>query len=228
MSKTASSSPDNSFDQYIGIAFEAAIFLLILLLPTVLGHFFGLNEKALQVGSNSLVWPRRGWTLVLSALAFTIMEIVLLSVSVVHGQEKGVSTAALVHTLASFALMILLASLLQLIALLLISATQRGFIQAAAESSHSLTAGTMKLLLHDYEKIRQGVGPFYALAFSLHAPIILCFAFFGLAHPESISTTVRSLSCVAWSSVSLAYICLMSEDCYNAVQGLLPSIRYSM
>ena len=60
---TTNSKRSSSLDGYLFQAFLVAIFLLILLLPGLIGHFYALNGAALRAAS-SFAWPRRGWLLV--------------------------------------------------------------------------------------------------------------------------------------------------------------------
>ena len=103
---------------------------------------------------------------------------------------------------------------------------QTRFIQTAADSTTMITTHAAQNLFHEYETIRQSVGPLYALEFSLHVPIILCFSYLVLAHPEDIGLVVWGCGSLAWSSLILTNICLMSEDCFDALHALVPSIRY--
>ena len=162
---TTSSSTDtplNRVDAYINVAFLVDIFLLILLLPAVLGHFFATNGLAAVNLEKRFVWPRRGWMVVLSAAIFIATETTTLCSTVVQSLAQGVSTEGLVHYFASLQLLNLIVALLQLIALLLVSAEQTDFMQTAAaagssSSSERLTKQAIQQLLQAYEDIRQGI-----------------------------------------------------------------------
>ena len=212
-----------ALDNYIEKAFIVVIFLLILLLPGVLGYFFALNGPAIK--ERKFVWPRRGWMLVLSFILFIVGETTPLALMISLGKAKGAAAEGVIHAFVSHQLMNLTAALLQLVALLVVSGRQAGFVQATADSNKFITPHTIRSQLQDYENIRQGVGPFNALVFSIHAPIILCLDYFGMANPDNIGIIVWSSGSVAWSCLILIHICLMSEDCYDVVQDLMPQIR---
>jgi hypothetical protein len=63
----------------------------------------------------------------------------------------------------------------------------------------------------------------YVLEFCIHAPIILCYAYFMMT--ESILEAVTNCTNVICSSLILIHICMISEDCYDAVQNIVPAIR---
>jgi hypothetical protein len=209
----------NNMDKYVGVAFPAFILLLVFLLPQVLGHFSALNQSVMLTGS----WPSNGWVLVLAFFAFVGKE----TSSHILWTFKAISLGSFnVHRPVLFLLMMVTAALELLIASLLISSAQTVFVKHAENLRESLSTQIARKLLQDYENIRQGVGPFYLLAFAIHAPIMLCFAFWGLTYTWSVGTVLRSISTLSWSWFSLVHICLMSENCFNAIKDLLPSVRY--
>ena len=54
------------------------------------------------------------------------------------------------------------------------------------------------------------MGPFLALEFCIHVPMILCFSYFWLAHAEDDDIVVWSSGSVAWSCLILTHICLQA------------------
>ena len=114
-----------SCDSYISMAFVADIFILILFLPLVLGHFVGLNGSALR--TERFVWPHRGWMLVLSCLVFLVCVTIKLCFMTVYGKAVGIPTMGIVHTFLCLEFINLTAALLQVIALLLVSIRQTRF-----------------------------------------------------------------------------------------------------
>jgi hypothetical protein len=209
----------NNMDIYIAVAFPASIWLLISLLPQVLGHFSGLNQSVMLIGT----WPKKGWMLLLGFFAFLGNETLVHSYSIVNAACLG---GFAIQGPISILLMMVTAAVELLIVSLLISSTQTVFVKHAWNIREALSRENARKLLQDYENIRQGVGPFYLLAFAIHAPIMLCFAFWGQTYTWSVGTVLRSISTLSWSWFSLVHICLMSENCFNAIKDLLPSVRY--
>jgi hypothetical protein len=215
-------SPGNNFDKYIVAAFLASIFLLILLLPPVLGNFSALNPSVMLHGS----WPKRGWMLVLALFIFLGTETTMQAVAILRGTFLVSPTEILPHKLASFSLLILAVCTIQLISLFLICSAQTDLIKTAIVIGKTTSVPAIRSLLQNYEKVRQGVGPFYMLEFAVHAPILLCWSFRGLANLNEMSLVARSCGYVTYSFLFLVHMCFTSEDCYEAMQALLPSIRY--
>jgi hypothetical protein len=209
-------SPQKSMmTHYIVLAFVVALYVLMLLLPASLGYFFGKNGAGLH---GNFIWPKKGWLLILSAFFFIASTNVYTFLSV-----GAMSTAMLVHKFIIALLTNNTACLLQLIALLLVSARQTWFIRCAARNRQSTTSTNIKNLLREYENISNGIGPLYAVEFSIHAPMILCFAYFAMTNS---SLLLVGCTNIVWSSLILIHICLISEDCHDAVQDLVPAIRY--
>ena len=176
LSETKSFS-QSSMDQYIYIAFLVAVFLLILLLPSGLGHFFAQNGSAIL--ETKFAWPQRGWMLVLSALIFLAGETTQIMFVAIHYKTRGISTGGLINIFGS-----------------------------------------------NYEVLKRGVGPLIALLFCIHAPVILCFTYFVLAYAKQFSLgIIGHCGSIGWSSLTLIHTCLMAEDCYDALQDLLPTLR---
>jgi hypothetical protein len=164
--------------------------------------------------------------LVLASIILLGTEIIMQTVAILRGTFLVHPSEILSHKLASFFLINLIGTTVQFMALFLVSSAQTSLIKAAANISKTTSVTAVKHLLHDYENIRQGTGPFYMLLFAIYAPILLCWAFRGLAHLEELSLVGRSCGYVATSFLLLVHICLTAEDCYEAIQNLLPSIRY--
>jgi hypothetical protein len=208
-------SPQKSMmNQYIVLAFMVALILLILLLPALIGYFFGKNGAGLR---GNFIWPNKGWLLILSAFFFIAITNVYACL-----RDGAMSTAMLVHDFIIALLANNTACLLQLTALLLVSSRQTRFIRCAARNRQSTTSANIKNLLREYENISTGIGPLYAVEFSIHAPIILCFAYFAMTQS---SLLLVGCTNIGWSSLNLIHICLVSEDCHNAVLDLVPAIR---
>jgi hypothetical protein len=214
--------PSNNFDTYIRAAILASYFLLILLLPPIMGHFSALNPSVMLHGN----WPKRGWVLVLAFLIFLGTEITMQTVAIFRGTFLVSPTEILPHKFASFLLLILAVSTIQLLALFLISSAQTALTKIASHIRRTTSVPAIRSLLQDYETIRHGVGLFYMLEFAVHVPILLCWSFRCLAHLNEMSLVVRSCGYVASSFLFLVHICFTSEDCYEEMQALLPSIRY--
>ena len=212
-----------SIDEYIQYAFLAGLFLIILLFPSVLGIFFAFNGSAIL--ETDFFWPKKGWLVVLSLIIFIIAGTTTLSLLLVQYLAMGMSTLKLVHWYVSCQLVNLTAAMIQFIVLMVVSARQTGFINCvrvyASLSRKIKSVKIISSLLQDYENISQGVELLNILEFSIHAPIILCFAYLGLGN----SNMGPMAGNICWSSLILAYICLLSDDCYDALQSLLPSIR---
>ena len=216
-----------TLDEIILMEFEAGIFLLVLMLPALLGHFYGLSNLARKEAT--FPWPRRGWLVLLSAFIFIISQAIGLWFDYqLHSART--STEMLIHLCVFRIVSSIIVALFQCIALLLVSSEQTHFIRTAAhipiKDNHHKTVSD---LLNAYENIEKGVGPFYAMEFCIHTPIILCFAYVGLGKTVNGGAfdggSIWSIGCIAWSSLAMVQICLMSDDCYEALQGLLPSIR---
>jgi hypothetical protein len=209
-------SPKKSMmNQYILMAFMVALFLLIILLPALVGYFFAKNGSGLR---GNFIWPNKGWLLILSAFIF------LASTNIYIFLNAGpMPTAVIVHNFINSVLTFDTACLLQLTALLLVSSRQTWFIRYADRNRQSTTSANIKNLLREYENISNGIGPLYAVEFSIHAPMILCFAYFAMTNS---SLLLVSCTNIVWSSLILIHICLISEDCHDAVQDLVPAIRY--
>jgi hypothetical protein len=182
-----------------------------------MGYFFAKNESGL---SGNFKWPYKGWLLILSAVFFTASTKIYL-----FSNAGGKNTTMLFLDLIESLLMIDSVCILQLIALLLVSSRQTYFIKNAARNSKSTTITDIRSLLREYENISQGIEPLYVVLFSIHAPIILCFAYIGMTHSMLI-VALTGCTNIIWSSLILIHICLISEDCHDALQGLVPAIRY--
>jgi hypothetical protein len=201
--------------KYIFLALHGTSFLLILLLPAAMGYFFAKNESGL---CGRFMWPNKGWLLISSALIFILSQKFFL-----FSHADWTYTTLLVVDFVNSLLMLDSSCLLQLTALLLVSSRQTYFIQKANMNSISTTSVNVKNLLSEYENISQGIGPLYVLEFCIHAPIILCYAYFMMT--ESILEAVTNCTNVLCSSLILIHICMISEDSYDAVQNLVPAIR---
>ena len=124
-------------------------------------------------------------------------------------------------------LVYVIAALLQFTALLLVGARKTAFVKTCAvDDNRIITADSIKNLLNDYEVLKRGIGPLIALLFCIHAPVILCFTYFVLAYAKQFSLgIIGHCGSIGWSSLTLIQTCLMAEDCYDALQDLLPSLR---
>jgi hypothetical protein len=147
-------------------------------------------------------------------------------VSIFRGTFLDSPTEILSHKLASILIIILVTTIIQLIALFLVSSAQTRLIKAAMDIRKTNSVPAIRSLLQAYENIRQGIGPYYMLKFVIYVPVLLCWTFRGLAHLNNISLVGRSCGYVATSFRFLLHMCLTSEDCYEAIQTLLPTIRY--
>ena len=163
--------------------------------------------------------------LVLSAILYTVGSSAAFVFFALLDKATGVPLTGIVHNFFSCLLLNIISGLLQLVALLLVSSRQTEFIQAASRSHTVKTAQSLQNRLREYEYIRLGVGPLYAVAFSIHAPIILCFVYFLLTNFNVIASCLWSCSNLVWSWLTLVHICLMAEDCYNVIQDVMPAIR---
>jgi hypothetical protein len=219
---TVTSPARMALDDYIFIAFQVVDFLLILLLPTALAHFFACTESREQRWFD---WSQRAWILVFSVVIFLSTEATSNYLFALQDKATGKPTLTIVHNAAANQLVNVTASLLQLTALLLVSSRQSFFVKKATMNRTLTTCSVVNNLLKDYERVKFGVGPLYALDFCIHTPIILCFAYFGISSQMFI-IYLWSSGKIVWSGLTLIHICLMSEDCYDAVQNLLPALRY--
>lgn len=211
-------------DTYILYAFQAVVHLLILLLPMALGHFYSTNRCTMQ--TLGLFWPNRGWMMIVSTFPFIVTIAGLEGYYLSRRLKKGMMTSASVMEFLSKVVTNVTAAILQLITVLMVNMTQTGFIKTLAEKREMIDAViSFRKILTNYENMRQGIGPLYSLAFCVHAPIILSFTYWGLSYSSNIFIMIQCSSSVAWSCMTIVHICLMSEDCYNAVQDLLPSLR---
>jgi hypothetical protein len=220
----------DTLSQAIFNVFLLLLFLLMLLLPTVLGHFFAINQSAMLW--TTFTWPHRGWMLVVSTIIFIVSSAISLSLTT-ERLSALISTERLVYFYIGPQLCNLIAALLQLISVILVSARQTAFLDKAVATSKDITVDTIQSLLKEYENISNGVGPFYVLEFCVHVMNTLCFTYFGLANISvdlNISSPLIVMSWswgnVTWSCLILIHICLMSDDCYEALQCLVQSIRY--
>jgi hypothetical protein len=216
---TNSSVIDKGF--YMFMACEGTELLMILLLPATLGYFFACNELMRQ---KKFAWSKRTWILVISAVLFPVSETT--SFFAFSYETTGLSTWAIVYNFTSDLLINVIACLFQLTALLLVSSRQAYFMKNAAKNCKTTTCSQINHLLQEYEYIKSGTAPLYAVEFCLHTPMILCFAYFGLSNPQFL-LCLWSSGKIAWSSLTLIHICLISEDCFDALQGLLPAIGYA-
>jgi hypothetical protein len=187
-----------------------------------LGYFIGSNKSALQ---ERFAWFHSEWIIVISTLLFLTTETIFLSSAALTDMANGLPTEDIIHLFISFQLMNITASLLQLTTLLVVSSRQVHFIQKITKCGKVSSVHIVSNLLEKYENMRKGVGPLYTIEFCVHAPIILCFAYFGLTSAY-LSMVLWSSGKIIWSSLTLIHICLMSEYCYDAVQDLVPAIRY--
>ena len=214
----------SNLDSYISIAFIIALMMAVLLLPAIMGYFFSLNGSAML--KTRFAWPRRGWMLVMSLISFLVTSTVSLTIMLIVNKTLGMSTFGLVHWYTSNQVINLSAAIIQFIALMLVSIRQTSFINSvrvyAADSSKIKSPDVISNLLQNYEYIRKGIGPFNVFEFCIHAPIILCYSYFGLNN----SATRAMIGNIFWSCLILTHICFMSDDCFDALQSLLPSIRY--
>jgi hypothetical protein len=209
----------NKIDQYLAVASLVSTFIFTLLLPPVLGHFAALNPCVMLGGR----WPIKGWMLLTASFVSLGTRTCFIAIGIFYVISLGNFD---VQREIPSALMILTAVVLLLIVSILIGSTQTMFVKEAQNIRDAISPLNVRQLLQDYTNIREGVGPFYLLSFAIHAPMVLCFAFWSLAYISYGVPILQILSNVIWSWFSLVHICLMSEDCFNAMQELLPSIRY--
>jgi hypothetical protein len=213
------------FNGNLVIAFLVGTFLLIILLPGAMGHFFAHNDSMMLNGK--FTWPYRGWMLVLSALVFMLIQtITLYDVT----RELNISNIRFLHYFLPRQLVNSTVSSVQFLVIMLISSTQSSFIRLIQGTpKHKIKVDTITDLLQDYENIRQGIGPFYALELCIHSPNVLIFGYFGLVmirQGQYFNPVVLwSIGSIAWSSLTIVHICLMSDICFQALQELVPSIR---
>jgi hypothetical protein len=205
-----------SFTVSILTAYEVATFLFILLLPGVMGHFFAHNSLAML--NSTFSWPLRGWMLVLAALVFLLTQPVSLYALT---KERQISNMRLVHYVLPRQLVNVTVASLQFLVIMLISSAQASFIKIIERSKENSNVEIITQLLQDYENLRQGVGPFYALELCIHAPCVLIFVYFGLVmirQGQYFSPIVLwSISSFAWSSLTIVHICLLSDSCFEAL-----------
>jgi hypothetical protein len=194
--------------EYVYPAFMTMTVLLILLLPGTLGHFYSFNGFAMRKLRFS--WPRRGWMAVCSAISIILGETMAF---LIYHNFGIFSTTALTNFITA-EVSIVTAAFLQLTALILVEVRHTDFVrEAAAKKSMTITVDTIQNLLDDYECMLQGLGPLYTLLFCIHTPIIICFTYYVFAF-----FSYERTGSVVWSCLALIQICLMSEDCYDAVQ----------
>jgi hypothetical protein len=225
LSQAFNNSSDMNIDTYIYYtASVAPEFLMILLLPSAIGYFFDITESKVQ---KKFAWSPKGWIIGFSTVIFVLTEMSSLGMFAISDKVNCMSTWGIVHKFASILLMNGLACLLQLTVLLLVSSRQAYFTTKAAKKSKTTACLQINNLLKEYENIKYGTAPLYALEFCIHTPIILCFAYFAISTPQ-ILPFLYSSGKIFWSSLTLIHICLMSEDCYNALQDLVPVIRYAL
>jgi hypothetical protein len=208
---------------YIHRAFQAAIFLFILLSPVMLGHFFGLNGAAMMEAR--FCWPKRGWLLVLSLVIYIVTESTTIVLLLLQLMKTQITTLTIINLFLGIQLSNLTAGIFQFVMLVLVSVRQTNFINTvslyAADKCKITSVSIIHNILEECDKIRKGVGPLNVFEFSIHVPIILCFSYLGI-----VDTNMRTIvGNVIWSFLILVDICLMSDDCYDALQSLLPSIR---
>jgi hypothetical protein len=213
------------FNGSIVIAFLVGIFLLILLLPGAMGHFFAHNDSVMLNGK--FTWPNRGWMLVLAALVFMLIQTISLYNMT---KELNMSNIRLLHYFLPRQLVNSTVASVQFLVIMLISSTQSSFIRIIQRTpKHKIKADTITDLLQDYENLSQGVGPFYALALCIHSPNVLIFGYFGLVMIRQghffNPVVLWSMGSIAWSSLTIVHICLLSDTCFQALQELVPSIR---
>jgi hypothetical protein len=210
LNQTASTA-NMAIDFYLLYALLLLIFLLILLLPEVLGHFFSLNKPAmLQL---KFCWPRHCWMLVSSAM-FIILGETIRNLFLSKFQFSTIALYGLTSTVSVY----VTAAFLQFMALFLIGVRLTNFIEIDAAHTTAITANTIHNLFEEYNKIHQGLQPLFALLFCVHTPLILCFTFFVLSYVNSTSDAIWHCGIVFWSCLTLIYVCLLSEYCYDAVQ----------
>ena len=166
--------------------------------------------------------------LVLSALIFLAGETTQIMFLAIHYKTRGISTGGLINIFGSNVLVYVIAALLQFTALLLVGARKTAFVKTCAvDDNRIITADSIKNLLNDYEVLKRGIGPLIALLFCIHAPVILCFTYFVLAYAKQFSLgIIGHCGTIGWSSLTLIHTCLMAEDCYDALQDLLPTLRW--
>jgi hypothetical protein len=215
------------FHKYILTTFLVVTFLFILLLPGVMGKFFAHNDSAML--NSTFTWPHRGWMPVISALVYLLTRTLSLCG---EARERHMSNIRLLHYFLPRQLNNLTIVSLQFLVIMLVSSTQSTFVKILHESKQKINVETITRLLQDYENIRQGVGPFYALELCIHCPSVLIFGYFGLvriSQEEYFNPTVLwSIGSIAWSSLTIVHICLLSDTCFQALQVLVPSIRYNI
>ena len=221
--------PHFSLDQLIIKAYACMLFLLILLLPGSIGYYFALNKSAFM--ESRFRWSVQSWLLVLLTIIFMLTQTVGLWSAATQMQSTGsTSTLNCIHFFLCRQLANISVSLLQFIAIYLVSARQADFIRNTSKDiCQTDFVDTVTGLIKEYESISQGVGPFYALEFCIHTPITLCFAYFGVKRVSSIELQstlfLSSIDNTLWSSSTIVHMCLMSENCYEALQSLVAPIR---
>jgi hypothetical protein len=144
--KTVSGPTKITLDYIIFTAFQVINFLLILLLPPSLGHFFACNELALK---GRFAWSPRAWIVVLSAAIFLATEVTTSFIFASQSKASGLSTWDVIQYAAAEQLVNVTACLLQLSALILVSSRQTHFIKSAAKNRKFITC----YFVNDYFKI---------------------------------------------------------------------------
>jgi hypothetical protein len=219
-SQEITDSSDIDIGYYIFQAFVVLAFLMILLLPAALGNFFACTQSKPQ---KRFAWSPKGWVLGLATAIYLITEITSTTLFSISYQRRGMSLWGIVHNFASYLLMNGIPCLLQFSALLLVSSRQASFMKNAAQNKKVTTYTQINDWLEEYELIKCGTAPLYALEFCIHTPIMICFSYLSIYTPQ-LDLCLWSSGKITWSSLTLIHICLMSEDCYAALQNLVPAI----
>jgi hypothetical protein len=165
--------------------------------------------------------------LVLAALVFMLIQTISLYNMT---KELNMSNIRLLHYFLPRQLVNSTVASVQFLVIMLISSTQSSFIRIIQRTpKNKINADTITDLLQDYENLSQGVGPFYALALCIHSPNVLIFGYFGLVMIRQghffNPVVLWSMGSIAWSSLTIVHICLLSDTCFQALQELVPSIR---
>jgi hypothetical protein len=218
----------SSLDNTIYYANIGTAFVLVLLLPGVMGHFFACNHQAML--GRIFACPQRWRMLIIYTIAFMTTETLGFYSLTEKMYLVGLSNEGLVNFLLPRQLIYMIVALLQFLVIMMVSSRQSDFIQAIrGRKADILSEYKIIQLLQEYENIKEGVGPFYALVLSIHSPIILCVAYFGLNMIRrgkyfSLSM-IWSIGSIAWSGFTIIHLCLLSEACYEALQKLVSPIR---
>ena len=218
----------SSMDNALFTTYLILTFCLMLFLPLAQGHFFEHNASSLL--TTRFQWPSRGWMLALSSIICPLLEVACLSFSTALFISAGMPTSFVVHFFLVYQIINFAVAFLQLSSIMLVNSRQADFMMNVDKSmGMTKDVETFSDLIEQYENIRRGVGPFYALQFCFNAPIFLCFAYFiimKIAYRNFLNNmVVWSMISAARSSIVMVHICLTSADCYEVLQCLTPAIR---